>query len=134
MKEARQEFEKEYLSFQIKRFNGNITKTAEFIEMDRSALHKKLKDLNIYYKLESHIEESFKNKKAKNLDKITERNLEIAKGIRESISGLKPIVKVHKDDFEEEKKKAFTKKFEDYSYDNASKGQSISDPFSIMKK
>ena len=47
LKEARENFEKEYLSTQLKKFNGNISKTAEFIGMERSALHRKLKGLRI---------------------------------------------------------------------------------------
>ena len=47
LKEARENFEKEYLSTQLKKFNGNISKTAEFIGMERSALHRKLKGLGI---------------------------------------------------------------------------------------
>tara|TARA_Y100001970_G_scaffold63129_1_gene80788 strand:- start:1658 stop:2992 length:1335 start_codon:yes stop_codon:yes gene_type:complete len=47
LKEARIEFEKEYLLSQIKRFNGNITKVSEFTGMERTALYRKLKSLNI---------------------------------------------------------------------------------------
>ncbi len=47
LKEARENFEKEYLSTQLKKFNGNIAKTADFIGMERSALHRKLKSLGI---------------------------------------------------------------------------------------
>ena len=47
LKEARENFEKEYLTTQLKKFNGNISKTAEFIGMERSALHRKLKGLGI---------------------------------------------------------------------------------------
>lgn len=47
LKNARQVFEKDYLLSQIKRFNGNISKTASFIGMERSALHRKLKQLGI---------------------------------------------------------------------------------------
>ena len=47
LKEARENFEKEYLSTQLKKFNGNISKTADFIGMERSALHRKLKILGI---------------------------------------------------------------------------------------
>ena len=47
LKEARSEFEKEYLVSQIKRFNGNITKVSEFTGMERTALYRKLKSLNI---------------------------------------------------------------------------------------
>jgi len=47
LKEARENFEKEYLTIQLKKFNGNISKTADFIGMERSALHRKLKGLGI---------------------------------------------------------------------------------------
>ncbi len=47
LKEAREKFEKEYLSIQLKKFNGNISKTATFVGMERSALHRKLKGLGI---------------------------------------------------------------------------------------
>ena len=47
LKEARENFEKEYLTTQLKKFNGNIAKTADFIGMERSALHRKLKSLGI---------------------------------------------------------------------------------------
>lgn len=47
LKEAREAFEKEYLLAQIARFGGNISKTAEFVGMERSALHRKLKGLGI---------------------------------------------------------------------------------------
>ena len=47
LKEARENFEKEYLTIQLKKFNGNISKTANFIGMERSALHRKLKGFGI---------------------------------------------------------------------------------------
>ena len=47
LKEAREHFEKEYLIIQLKKNHGNISKTAEFIGMERSALHRKLKSLGI---------------------------------------------------------------------------------------
>ena len=47
LKEARENFEKEYLTIQLRKFNGNISKTAAFIGMERSALHRKLKGLGI---------------------------------------------------------------------------------------
>ncbi len=47
LKEARENFEKEYLSSQLKKFGGNISKMAKFIGMERSALHRKLKGLNV---------------------------------------------------------------------------------------
>ena len=47
LKEARENFEKEYLTTQLKKFNGNVSKTADFIGMERSALHRKLKAYKI---------------------------------------------------------------------------------------
>jgi two-component system nitrogen regulation response regulator NtrX len=47
LREAREIFEREYLLAQIARFSGNISRTAEFIGMERSALHRKLKSLGI---------------------------------------------------------------------------------------
>ena len=47
LRSARADFEKKYIIAQINNFNGNISKTAQFIGMDRSALHRKLNDLNI---------------------------------------------------------------------------------------
>ena len=47
LREAREIFEREYLVAQIARFSGNISRTAEFIGMERSALHRKLKSLGI---------------------------------------------------------------------------------------
>jgi two-component system nitrogen regulation response regulator NtrX len=47
LKEARENFEKEYLTTQLKKFNGNISKTAAFVGMERSALHRKIKGLGI---------------------------------------------------------------------------------------
>ena len=47
LKEAREKFEKEYLTIQLKKFNGNISKTANFVGMERTALHRKLKGLGI---------------------------------------------------------------------------------------
>ncbi len=47
LREARISFEREYLSIQIRRFSGNISKTASFIGMERSALHRKLKLLGM---------------------------------------------------------------------------------------
>ncbi len=45
LREAREVFEREYLNAQIMRFGGNISRTAAFIGMERSALHRKLKSL-----------------------------------------------------------------------------------------
>lgn len=48
LREAREMFEKQYLSAQINRFGGNISKTSNFVGMERSALHRKLKMLGIH--------------------------------------------------------------------------------------
>ena len=48
LREAREEFERQYLESQVLRFGGNITKTAAFVGMERSALHRKLRALNIH--------------------------------------------------------------------------------------
>jgi len=53
LREARESFEREYLRIQIRRFSGNISRTATFIGMERSALHRKLKALGIGDKRES---------------------------------------------------------------------------------
>jgi len=47
LKEARENFEKKYLTTQLKKFGGNISKTAKFVGMERSALHRKLKGLGV---------------------------------------------------------------------------------------
>ena len=47
LREARELFEREYLLTQINRFGGNISRTAGFVGMERSALHRKLKSLNV---------------------------------------------------------------------------------------
>jgi two-component system nitrogen regulation response regulator NtrX len=47
LREAREVFEREYLIAQINRFGGNISRTSEFVGMERSALHRKLKALGI---------------------------------------------------------------------------------------
>ena len=48
LREARETFEREYLRVQIRRFSGNISRTAAFIGMERSALHRKLKTLGLF--------------------------------------------------------------------------------------
>ncbi|MGH1398670.1 MAG: helix-turn-helix domain-containing protein [Alphaproteobacteria bacterium] len=45
LREAREAFERHYLFSQVEHFEGNISKTAEFVGMERSALHRKLKSL-----------------------------------------------------------------------------------------
>jgi two-component system nitrogen regulation response regulator NtrX len=47
LRDARERFEREYLNVQITRFGGNISRTAAFIGMERSALHRKLKSLGV---------------------------------------------------------------------------------------
>jgi two-component system nitrogen regulation response regulator NtrX len=47
LKVARENFEKDYLTTQLKKFAGNISKTAKFVGMERSALHRKLKGLGV---------------------------------------------------------------------------------------
>lgn len=48
LRDAREEFERQYLRAQIARFGGNISRTAEFVRMERSALHRKLKALGLH--------------------------------------------------------------------------------------
>lgn len=52
LREAREVFEREYLVAQINRFGGNISRTAEFVGMERSALHRKLKSLGVSARLQ----------------------------------------------------------------------------------
>jgi len=47
LRQARELFEKNYLSSQLKRFSGNVSRTADFVRMERSALHRKLKSLGV---------------------------------------------------------------------------------------
>ncbi len=47
LRDAREAFEREYLLAQVNRFGGNISRTAEFVGMERSALHRKLKSLGV---------------------------------------------------------------------------------------
>jgi two-component system nitrogen regulation response regulator NtrX len=47
LRDAREIFEREYLTAQVGRFSGNISRTAEFVGMERSALHRKLKSLGV---------------------------------------------------------------------------------------
>jgi two-component system nitrogen regulation response regulator NtrX len=48
LRDAREVFEREYLLAQVTRFDGNISRTAEFVGMERSALHRKLKSLGVH--------------------------------------------------------------------------------------
>ena len=47
LRDARRQFEQNYLHAQIKRFGGNISRTAQFVGMERSALHRKLRSLGV---------------------------------------------------------------------------------------
>jgi two-component system, NtrC family, nitrogen regulation response regulator NtrX len=47
LRDAREVFEREYLLAQVTRFAGNISRTASFVGMERSALHRKLKSLGV---------------------------------------------------------------------------------------
>jgi two-component system nitrogen regulation response regulator NtrX len=58
LREARENFEREYLKVQIRRFSGNISRTAGFIGMERSALHRKLKLLGMVDRREDEDEET----------------------------------------------------------------------------
>ena len=69
LREARELFEREYLLTQINRFGGNISRTASFVGMERSALHRKLKSLNVVTSTKSgarvaHIEDEEPQAKA----------------------------------------------------------------------
>ena len=48
LREARELFERQYLLAQVTRFSGNISRTANFVGMERSALHRKLKSLGVH--------------------------------------------------------------------------------------
>jgi two-component system nitrogen regulation response regulator NtrX len=58
LREARENFEREYLKVQIRRFSGNISRTATFIGMERSALHRKLKLLGMVDRREDEEEDA----------------------------------------------------------------------------
>lgn len=55
MREARETFERDYLTSQLSRFDGNISKTARFVGMERSALHRKLKSLEVIEEVEQAV-------------------------------------------------------------------------------
>ena len=63
LKDARQAFEKKYLQAQVSRFDGNISKTSEFVGMERSALHRKLRTLGVHYNSDESAEENSQNDK-----------------------------------------------------------------------
>ena len=54
LREAREIFEREYLNGQVTRFDGNISRTAAFVGMERSALHRKLKSLGVLKEAKMH--------------------------------------------------------------------------------
>jgi two-component system nitrogen regulation response regulator NtrX len=56
LREAREEFERDYITAQLARFGGNISKTAQFIGMERSALHRKIKLLGLSSRNEDEAE------------------------------------------------------------------------------
>jgi two-component system nitrogen regulation response regulator NtrX len=58
LREAREIFEREYLNGQVTRFDGNISRTAAFVGMERSALHRKLKTLGVLKEEKMHGSES----------------------------------------------------------------------------
>lgn len=64
LREAREIFERQYLSAQMNRFNNNISKTSAFVGMERSALHRKLKLLNIHSSLKLKDEELLNEEEA----------------------------------------------------------------------
>ena len=61
LREARELFERDYLLTQINRFGGNISRTASFVGMERSALHRKLKSLEINARNKNTSEDSSAN-------------------------------------------------------------------------
>jgi two-component system nitrogen regulation response regulator NtrX len=61
LREAREAFEREYLITQINRFGGNISKTAQFVGMERSALHRKLKSLGVVSAGKANVETEEEN-------------------------------------------------------------------------
>ena len=61
LREARELFERDYLLTQINRFGGNISRTASFVGMERSALHRKLKSLEINARNKNTSEDSSTN-------------------------------------------------------------------------
>lgn len=73
LREAREVFEREYLLAQINRFGGNISRTAQFIGMERSALHRKLKSLHI-----STSERDEQNEGSDNPDDYNEKVVKIS--------------------------------------------------------
>ena len=66
LRQAREAFEREYLITQIKRFSGNISKTAHFVGMERSALHRKMKSLGVVNSAKSLGEQNKEDSKFNN--------------------------------------------------------------------
>ncbi len=64
LRQARELFEKNYLANQLMRFNGNVSRTADFVGMERSALHRKLKSLGVDAKFIEDCEEESESKTA----------------------------------------------------------------------
>jgi two-component system, NtrC family, nitrogen regulation response regulator NtrX len=50
LREAREAFERDYIAAQLSRFGGNISRASQFIGMERSALHRKIKSLGLHAK------------------------------------------------------------------------------------
>lgn len=69
LREAREYFEREYLLAQVQKFSGNISRTANFIGMERSALHRKLRQLQVERKRQKIDSKSF-NKERYAVSKI----------------------------------------------------------------
>jgi two-component system nitrogen regulation response regulator NtrX len=65
LREAREVFERQYLTSQMQRFSGNISRTSNFVGMERSALHRKLKSLNI---ISAHNDEKAAAKEEETVD------------------------------------------------------------------
>jgi len=63
LRDARESFERDYLMAQVTRFRGNISRTASFIGMERSALHRKLKSLGVKISDRQVVEAAAKNNK-----------------------------------------------------------------------
>ena len=74
LRDARESFEKEYLTAQITRFNGNISRTAGFIGMERSALHRKLKSLGVQYGEKGWSEGEASSDKKENSDNVASKS------------------------------------------------------------
>jgi len=58
LREAREAFERDYIAAQLSRFGGNISRTSNFIGMERSALHRKIKLLGLFARNEESVDQS----------------------------------------------------------------------------